>query len=92
MITKQELKARLKKETLNIKFKKINGTERLMRCTLNPDLILGQEPYNESKEKTQNRKESEQSLVVWDLEKKSFRSFRIESVINCSSFSDGYEL
>jgi len=92
MITKAELKTLLKKQILNIKFKKINGTERLMCCSLKTDLLPVQETNNELKENKQNRKENEEVLSVWDLEKKAFRSFRINSIIDYCSVDEGYEL
>jgi len=77
MITKQSLKDILKENTLNVLFKKKDGTERKMLCTLNPDLLPIQENKNYSKKKIEN----EDVLPVWDLEEKSFRSFRIHSLI-----------
>jgi len=92
MITKAELKTLLKKEILNIKFKKINGTERLLCCSLKTDLLPSQENNHNPKEKKQNRTENEDVLSVWDLENKAFRSFRINSIIDYCSVTEGYEL
>jgi hypothetical protein len=66
-----------------VKFRKVDGTERLMVCTLNPDLM----PPPKDEEKTEKPKkksglsESEDHMVVWDLEKGAWRSFRCDSIL-----------
>jgi hypothetical protein len=58
-----------------VKFTKNDGTERTMKCTLQPSLISQYEA------KTERKKEpNEHVLPVWDLECSGWRSFRIDSV------------
>lgn len=77
MITKDNLTKALKLNTLNIKFKKTDGTIRSMVCTLQEKLL----PIPEPNKVTQKKPSNENVLPVWDLEKEAFRSFRVDSVI-----------
>jgi hypothetical protein len=82
-ITKEELKQLLTENTLSVLFKKADGTQRAMLCTLNPDYL----PVIEKKEGDEVKKTktpSDTNIAVWDLEKNSWRSFRIDSIINYS--------
>ena len=77
MTTKENLKTLLKQNVMNISFKKVDGTERKMVCSLMESIV----PPYESKDSTQKKQENENVLPVWDLEKNAFRSVRIESLI-----------
>jgi hypothetical protein len=82
-ITKEELKTLLTENILSVLFKKADGTQRAMLCTLNPDylpVIERQEGDEVKKVKTP----SDTNVAVWDLEKNSWRSFRVNSIINYS--------
>ena len=61
---------------VTVTFTKKDGTERVMRCTLQPDLL----PKVELKENAKPRKESTTSMRVFDLDKNEWRSFTIKSV------------
>jgi len=87
MTTKNSLRTLLKEHIVTVKFKKQDGTERTMKCTLLSDLV----PVYEKK--TERIKlENEETLAVWDLEKKAFRSFKVDSVIDYHVVEEGYEL
>ena len=73
---KQSLKEILQSHIVDICFTKKDGTERKMTCTLKATLL----PEVELKEDKSIKKDNEEVLAVWDLEKKAFRSFRIESL------------
>lgn len=88
MVTKQKLKDILKQNIVSISFKKIDGTDRKMLCSLKEDIL----PVVESKETTKKKPENENVLPVWDLEKNAFRSFRIDSLTDYSIIREGYEL
>jgi len=88
MITKEKLKQLLQKNVLEIKFKKIDGSERIMNCSLIQEII----PISENKTPKKAKPENENVLAVWDLEKDAFRSFRVDSLIGYSVFKEGYEL
>ena len=61
-----------------VTFIKSDGTERVMKCTLNPDQL----PKVELKENTKPRKENNTTMRVFDLEKNEWRSFTIKNVKN----------
>jgi hypothetical protein len=86
-MNKQKLTELLKRKVVSVKFKKKDGSERLMKCTLLSDIV----PVYEKK--TQRIKpENEDTLTVWDLEKEAFRSFKVNSIIEYSALEEGYEL
>lgn len=60
-----------------VHFTKKDGTLRSMRCTLRPNLLPAQTDLEEHIQ----RKQSTESISVWDLEVKGWRSFLIDSVI-----------
>jgi hypothetical protein len=63
-------------DIVNVKFKKADGSERLMKCTLLEGWV---KEYEKKTEKT--RPVSEDTLTVWDVEKDGWRSFRYDSII-----------
>lgn len=72
------LKGALKTNVVDVTFTKKDGTERLMKCTLDPEIL----PKVEIKEDVKPRKESTTSMRVFDIEKNEWRSFTIKSVKN----------
>ena len=64
----------LQKKAMRITFTKVNGEERVMDCTLQENLVPETNP--------DNRKENEEVLPVFDINKGEWRSFRIESITN----------
>lgn len=74
----ETLRTMLKESVLNVTFLKKDGTERTMRCTLKEDLLPPQTDIEEAAEKRAPRTES---IAVWDLDKKAWRSFRFDSII-----------
>jgi len=80
-ITKDELKKLLKSTVLTVNFKKKDDTLRKMVCTLNEDYLPEAEEVSDDKPK-RSKAESADAIAVWDLEKQSWRSFRVDSIIN----------
>ena len=80
---KADLKKLLHENTLSVLFTKKDGTRRAMLCTLKVDLLPVVDKQ-EGDEVKKERKESEESIRVWDLEKQDWRSFRIDSIISHS--------
>lgn len=70
----------LKTKVCKVVFEKIDGSERTMICTLKEDLLptLGESKTT----KTPN----ETVMPVWDVEAQSWRSFRVDSVIEFSEY------
>lgn len=65
----------LKSDIVTIKFKKADGSERAMKCTLKEDMV----PKSDKESKKQR---SDSALPVWDIEKESWRSFRYDSILS----------
>lgn len=84
---KSQLTYRHKQNAVEILFKKIDGNERRMTCTLQENM-LPELNFTTTKKK----KENDNIITVWDLHKESFRSFRFDSLINWTILKDGYEL
>jgi hypothetical protein len=74
--SKENINRLLKDAVIAVKFKKTDGTERLMRCTLLADRIVAHE-----KKTDREKKINEDVVSVWDVEKEGWRSFRYDSVI-----------
>lgn len=80
-ITKEKLKNLLKSTVLTVNFKKKDDTLRKMVCTLNEEYLPEIDSKNENTSK-RTKTESAEAIAVWDLEKQSWRSFRIDSIVN----------
>lgn len=78
---KEDLKKLLHKKILTVLFTKKDGTKRSMICTLLPE-HLPVVDKQEGDEVKPLKKQSEESIAVWDIETKAWRSFRIDSVIS----------
>lgn len=75
---REQLKDQLRTGVTTITFTKVDGTERVMKATLDRSLLPEQMDVEEYiSEKRQN----EDVLAVWDVEKEGWRSFRLENVI-----------
>jgi len=84
MIAEEQLEAMrrgfndlLHHNVMQITFKKMDGTERKMICTLKPDIVPKVEVTEEKKSK---RKVPMNTISVWDIENSGWRSFAIDSV------------
>jgi len=73
------LKDMLKTGPLSITFTKKDGTERVMVCTLQPEL-LPPVVVTENTEPKRQKAVNEDVIAVYDLESKGWRSFTIRSV------------
>lgn len=66
-------------ERVEIKFTKTDGTERVMNCTLKEGVVP---PHEKKTERT--KKVNENVLPVFDIDKKEWRSFRLDSILSIS--------
>lgn len=78
MFDKETLTNDLRTLIAQVKFTKADGTVRDMRCTLMPSLL----PEVTLEESHVPRKQNDEVLAVWDVDKQAWRSFRIDSIIN----------
>jgi hypothetical protein len=70
------LRGLLHSNIVNVTFTKVDGTERTMKCTLNPE-FLPAVPVTEAKKE---RKVSPTSIAVFEVDLKEWRSFRVADV------------
>jgi hypothetical protein len=88
-IMRDWVKSLLNKQEITVRFVKADGTERDMKCTLNWDLIPSAVPMamtarvdelvTEEKKARKTPKEPDPAVIkVYDLEAKSWRSFRMD--------------
>jgi hypothetical protein len=78
---KDALIASLKSSEVTVKFKKVSGDERTMRCTLQESVIppaTKEDPLSQKKV----RAVSPEVCSVWDIEAAGWRSFRWENIIS----------
>ena len=79
--TREELMETLKSQVAVVTFKKLNGDERVMPCTLKSAFLP---PAKKDDAITQKkvREISDKVCAVWAIEAKGFRSFRYDRVTN----------
>lgn len=76
--SKEFIQSLLRTGPCHVKFFKADGSIRDMKATLDPSLLpTVEESTKEKRTKTPNPN----SVSVWDLDKQSWRSFKIESLI-----------
>lgn len=78
-IFKKWLKSHLAYGPTTVVFTKKDGTERVMNCTINSDLVPAVE-LKEEVEPKKERKVNEEVMPVYDLEAKAWKSFRWDSI------------
>lgn len=75
-ISKSNLMNMLHTGIIAVKFTKVDGSERTMRCTLSESFI------KPSEKKTDREKPvNDNILSVWDIDSDGWRSFRLDSVL-----------
>ena len=91
VIERAELKEKLVSEVVEVTFTKVNGDVRVMNCTLLETIVpkstVEVEAPNEVKDAYlhEEKKVNENLLVVWDVDAKGWRSFRINNITSVSS-------
>ncbi len=71
-MTREDLVNLLQTTVATITFTKVDGTERVMKCTLISDFLPALKGSNNAR--------NQSVLPVWDVEKEAWRSFKLESV------------
>ena len=79
MLSKAELKEKLSQSVAKVVFNKSDGTLREMRCTLMSEFLPAKK---ELTEEVKPRKQNDDVVAVWDLDKESWRSFRLDSIVS----------
>jgi len=75
-MTRQDIKELLRDSVAEISFTKKDGTERIMNCTLQSNLI----PEEHTPKGTSTAKENLDIINVFDLDKIGWRSFLVDNV------------
>lgn len=83
-MNKQDVQQALVSGTSLITFTKKDGTERVMKATLQADVIT---PYEKKTDRVKTV--NEDILSVWDLDKDAWRSVTISSITSMVSYLDG---
>lgn len=73
LLNREEFLERLQDHVIEVNFTKVSGEPRKMICTLRADLIP---PQQDIEELTSD----EDRMIVWDVEKDAWRSFRLDSI------------
>ena len=82
MFTREGLVDILRHNIVTVTFTKVNGDERVMKCTLRSEMIPNAPTQNG--ELVVEQKQSSNSVSVWDVESQGWRSFRVASVKSIS--------
>jgi WYL_2, Sm-like SH3 beta-barrel fold len=69
------LKSMLRMGPVDVTFTKADGTERVMKCTLQEGVVI---PHEKTTDRV--KEENPHNLAVWDMEKNAWRSFRLSNV------------
>lgn len=86
---KDKIIEQLLENEMVVTFNKMNGDERVMTCTLKPDLLP---PTKESKaEKKEPSAKQLENIGVYDLNANAWRSFKVANVTNVQVADDAYE-
>lgn len=75
MYDKASLTETARNGVITVRFIKVNGDERIMRCTLLSEYLPVQKDIEEI-----STKENSNVLAVWDIDANGWRSFRVDSV------------
>jgi hypothetical protein len=79
----------LRNFVVEVTFTKTDGTNRTMRCSLDPKFLP--ESYKQDQEKEiEFHQENPNVITAWDVQKGGWRSFRIDSVQYLQIIDGGY--
>jgi hypothetical protein len=79
----------LRQNVIEVTFTKMNGENRIMRCSLRPDILPPSYIEEQTKENTFH-KENPEVIAAWDVQKMAWRSFRVDSVSYIEDVTEKY--
>lgn len=79
----------LRENVIEVTFNKVDGSQRIMRCTLMPNLLPETYKNDEAQEKEFHHT-NPNVIAAWDVQKGGWRSFRIDSVQYVQNVSENY--
>jgi hypothetical protein len=71
----------LTKHECIVTFTKVNGETRVMPCTLKED-VIPKPPADVASKSNVKRHENQNIVSVWCLDKREWRSFRVDNVVD----------
>lgn len=74
-LNKNLIVEKAKNGVITVRFTKVNGDERTMKCTLLSEYLPNQTDIEETTARV-----NDNVLAVWDVEANGWRSFRVDSV------------
>ena len=80
----------LRKYVIEVTFTKVNGENRVMRCTLRPELLPSRYATQDITEETKFHEQNPDVISAWDIQKGGWRSFRIDSVSYVQNVDEAY--
>lgn len=83
VFTKDNLMELLKNNVMTITFTKVDGTQRIMKCTLIGDHIPNTTKVD-GKVVVRENKIMDNNISVWDMEANGWRSFKVDRVQSVS--------
>lgn len=78
--SKDWLKGLLYERVVKVTFTKKDGTDRVLTCTLNANMIPQKVTESQAVEGKPERAKSDDALAVYDVESQGWRSFRWDSI------------
>jgi len=80
IFTRENITELLRSSVVTVTFTKVNGEERVMKCTLLGEYV----PNAATNGRVLLTENAGNNISVWDVEANSWRSFRVDSVKNIS--------
>jgi len=80
MYERESIVSDLRKNVLEVTFTKVNGEERVMRCTLDPRYMPPRMESDNVQEANKYNRDNPDVIAVWDIKNNGWRSFRVDSV------------
>ena len=80
MYERDSIVSDLRKNVLEVTFTKVNGEERVMRCTLDPRYMPPKMESENVQEANKYNRDNPDVIAVWDIQNNGWRSFRVDSV------------
>lgn len=80
IVTKERMKSILKEGIVTVTFTKIDGSPRVMNCTLQPEFLPKKGVELLLVEARNERADNPNAIAVWDIDSEGWRSFRLDSV------------
>lgn len=89
MLERDTILKDLREYVIEVSFTKVNGENRIMRCTLRPELLPPKYMEEITEEKNFHQTNPE-VIAAWDVQANGWRSFRIDSVIYVQNVNENY--